>query len=217
MKITLEQGRNIFFSSDLHLNHSNICKATTIWNNPGDKVRDFSSLDKMNDTIINNINAKVGQDDWLVLLGDFSFGGHVLVPGFRNRIVCKNILYLYGNHDSQIKKKSNGYQDLFTHLMDYCELEVVCNPGTTLNSTYHFVMNHYPMASWNSMNKGWIQLFGHVHLPAKDKIREGKAMDVGIDGNNYQPYSLQEIVSIMRNQPISTITIPKDHHLNEVR
>jgi calcineurin-like phosphoesterase family protein len=62
------------------------------------------------------------------------------------------------------------------------------------------------------MAMGVIHLHGHVHLPSHLKIGDGKAMDVGVDGNNMAVYSLQEIVNIMKKQPIASLRLPKDHH-----
>ncbi len=37
MKIVLEKGQNLFFTSDTHYGHTNICRATTNWNNADQK------------------------------------------------------------------------------------------------------------------------------------------------------------------------------------
>jgi calcineurin-like phosphoesterase family protein len=37
-------------------------------------------------------------------------------------------------------------------------------------------------------------------------------MDVGVDGNNYEPIELNEIIKIMSKQPITKLSLPKDHH-----
>ena len=71
---------------------------------------------------------------------------------------------------------------------------------------------HFPIASWDGMNDGVIHLHGHVHLPPHLRLSEGKAMDVGVDGNNLYPISIQEIRSIMKNRPIKKLCLPKDHH-----
>jgi len=218
MKIILEKGQNLFFTSDTHYSHKNICRGVTDWKNADDKTRDFVSLEEMNNTIVNNINAVVKEGDILVHLGDWSFGGFDNILEFRRRINCKNIILTYGNHDHHILKNKNDVKYLFQKTTHYLNLEVISNPGTTLTSRYNFVCSHYPIVSWENMNKGVIQLFGHCHLLPKDKLREGKAMDVGMDGsNNFFPYSLIDIITLMEKQPISTITIPQDHHLNEVR
>jgi hypothetical protein len=45
---------------------------------------------------------------------------------------------------------------------------------------------------------------------------EGKAMDVGCDGNNLEPISLDEVVNILKNKPVKKSSLPKDHHEREV-
>jgi calcineurin-like phosphoesterase family protein len=62
------------------------------------------------------------------------------------------------------------------------------------------------------MAMGVVHLHGHVHLPPHLKLGDGKAMDIGVDGNNMAVYSLQEIANIMKKQPISSLRLPKDHH-----
>jgi calcineurin-like phosphoesterase family protein len=62
------------------------------------------------------------------------------------------------------------------------------------------------------MNIGVIHLHGHVHLPADIRVAEGKAMDVGVDGNGLEPISLDEVLSLMEKQPIRKLELPKDHH-----
>jgi calcineurin-like phosphoesterase family protein len=76
-------------------------------------------------------------------------------------------------------------------------------------------MCHYPLSSWNELNKGSIHLHGHVHLSSKHKWGQGKQLDVGVDGNNYHPYSLSEIVHMMDLRPIKS-EIDVDHHLDEL-
>jgi len=91
MKLTLENGQKVWFTSDTHYSHANICRATTKWGNSLTLTRDFGSLDQMNSALVNNINSLVGENDHLVHLGDWSFGGFEKIAEFRNRIVCKNI------------------------------------------------------------------------------------------------------------------------------
>lgn len=115
MKIKLEPNQQVFIFSDPHYNHKNICLGTTEWDlNRRNKVRDFSSLEKMNDTIINNINNCAGINDILICLGDFAFGGVESIYAFRSRLICKNIYLVYGNHDEHIinnKRIPNKYID----------------------------------------------------------------------------------------------------------
>ena len=212
MKLTLEKGQQLFFTSDTHYAHSNICSATTKWEGASNMTREFNSLDHMNATLVNNINNMVGEDDILIHLGDWSFGGFEKVQEFRDRIVCKNIHLVLGNHDHHIERNKEGVQDLFSSVQQYLRLEVRRPVSKSMMDRYTFVCMHYPIASWHDMNQGVIHLHGHVHLPSHLRIAEGKAMDVGVDGNGLEPISLNEVLSIMKNREIKKLALPKDHH-----
>ena len=62
------------------------------------------------------------------------------------------------------------------------------------------------------MNDNVIHLHGHVHLPPHQRIAEGRAMDVGVDGNNMEPLVLGEVLGLLKDQPIKKLCLPKDHH-----
>ena len=96
MKLNLKKGQRLWFTSDTHYNHANICSATTQWVNPV-TLRDFKSLEHMNAYLVGNINELVGQDDILFHLGDWSFGGFESIQKFRDQIVCKNIHLILGD------------------------------------------------------------------------------------------------------------------------
>ena len=240
MKITLEKDQKIFFTSDTHFGHSNICRATTKWTSREDLTRDFSSLEDMNETLIKNINDNVGENDILFHLGDWSFGGIENIMKFRERIFCKNIHLILGNHDHHIEdnKIIPGYwedendlihkgecshkykeifnlysQKIFKSVNNYLKIEIKIPQGKNVKHLrFDFVLCHYPIASWHDMNKGVMHLFGHVHLPKKDKIREGKSLDVGCDGNDLKPYSLEEVIKLIEKRPIKKLSLPADHH-----
>lgn len=212
MKITLEKDQRIFFTSDTHYAHSNICSATTNWAVNDGYARTFNSLDHMNDTLVNNINNMVGEDDILIHLGDFSFGGFDKIEEFRSRILCKNIHLVLGNHDHHIERNKEGVQKLFSSVQNYLRLEVRKPINKALTDKHIFVCMHYPIASHHDMNQGVIHLHGHVHLPSNLRVAAGKAMDVGVDGNGLEPLSLGEILMIMKDQPIRKLELPKDHH-----
>jgi len=37
-------------------------------------------------------------------------------------------------------------------------------------------------------------------------------LDVGMDGNDMKPYSLDDVMRLVKNQPIKKLVLPKDHH-----
>ena len=204
MKIKLEPTQRLYFTSDTHYNHTNICRGVTRWTDAEDITRDFKTLDQMNDRIVAGINTEVGQDDILIHLGDWSFGGFEMIEQFRNRINCKNIHLILGNHDHHIERDREDIRRLFTSVNQYVELEV--------NKEHNFVLMHYPIMSWNKMNDGVIHLHGHVHLHPDRRIGKGKMMDVGIDGNGMDPISLSKVLTLINNQPIKS-GFEFDHHI----
>lgn len=210
--IKLNPGQDLFFISDPHYAHKNICKGVSSWSTL-DMCRPFKNLTEMNDTIVNNINNVVKPDDILICLGDWSFGGIHNVIAFRNRINCKNIYLILGNHDHHIEENTDNLRSLFVKVDYYTILSVQVNE----KAIYEFVLSHYPIASWINMNKGMMHLFGHVHLPNDRRLMAGKSMDVGMEGNDMKPYSIKEIVGILQHQPNETTVIPCDHHKKEVR
>lgn len=193
MKIVLNKGQQIFFGTDWHLNHSNIAGAKVSKWKRG--YRNYESVEEMNGTIINNINSKVGQDDILFFLGDFCMGDTETIKKFRKRIVCKNIHFILGNHDKDIRRNKDGIRGIFTTVQEY--LQIVVNEQ-------RLILFHYPIGSWDQIHRGSIHLHGHCHETYKDG--KGKMMDVHREDG--LPYSLDEILKIMKKKEI----IGVDHH-----
>lgn len=209
----LKQGQHLYFTSDTHYDHVNICKGTTKWDlskRPG-SIRDFDTLDKMNNTIVNNINLKVHEDDILIHLGDWSFGGIDKIAEFRNRLICKNIYLVLGNHDHHIERNKENTRSYFVDVQHYTEIKIKWETNKTITS-FDAVCMHFPICSWNNMSKGKFHLHGHVHLPPVYKVGQGRSLDVGVDGNNMEPYHFRDIINILKNQPISSLSLKKDHH-----
>ena len=201
----------VWITSDPHYNHKNICRGVTNWRTqdgdiPLNSTRDYQSVDQMNNTLVDNINSKVGQDDTLIMLGDIAFGGFESIGKFLDRLICKNIHLVLGNHDHHIRNNRENIQDRFISVSDYLQVRIY---------DQDFVLSHYPFASWNGLNKGVIHLHGHVHLSSKDKWGEGKRLDVGVDGNNLFPYSVSEIVHMMDRREIRS-DMNVDHHLDDL-
>lgn len=212
MKILLNKGQKVWFTSDTHYNHANICKGTTQWDRGGENhFRDFDTLNQMNAVLVNNINAVVGQDDILIHLGDWSFGGFDSIAEFRNRIVCQNIHLVLGNHDHHIGNNRDGIAEIFSSVHQYLDLSIKWPDGSGKHDGAHFVCMHYPIASWDGLGKGVPHLHGHVHLPPNRRVGRGKVMDVGVDGNNLSPISMSDVVRILEKQPIDGF-LDKDHH-----
>jgi calcineurin-like phosphoesterase family protein len=210
--IKIDKDRKVWIISDTHYGHKNICRGVTAWRLPDGSIpisqtRDFKTIEQMNESIVNNINSVVGQDDVLIHLGDWSFGGFENVKIFRDRIVCKEIHLILGNHDHHIENNRGDCQELFTSVNHYTKL---------MYKFETFVLMHYPMSSWDGLNKGHSHLHGHVHLPTNLRFGKGKKMDVGIDGNpNFGVYDMDDIIRMMNKREIVSDML-FDHHTDEI-
>jgi len=210
--IKIDNDRKVWIISDTHFGHKNICRGVTEWRLPDGSVpiaqtRDFNNIGEMNDAIVNGINSVVGQDDVLIHLGDWSFGGFENVKIFRDRIVCQEIHLILGNHDHHIENNRGDCQELFVSVNHYSKLMYKLDT---------LVLMHYPIDSWDGLNKGHIHLHGHVHLPTGKIFGKGRRMDVGIDGSLFfAPYSLDNVIKIVKLREIKS-NMDDDHHTDEM-
>lgn len=198
-----------YFTSDSHYNHKNIVLGVTNW--PEDirdrACRPFETLEAMNETLIERINQDVKKDDTLYHLGDWSFGDFENVKIFRDRINCKTVHLILGNHDHHIACNRGNITPIFSSVSYYRE--------ATINGQF-IIMSHYPFKVWNRGHHGSWMLHGHSHgqLPADTSWLDGhvpnpthrKTMDVGVDTNNLCVYSFDEIQEIMKDRGFS------EHH-----
>ena len=223
LKLNQTPSQKVYLFSDPHYSHVNICGGTTKWvefptpykewEQKDEKglikfcldngVRPFSSLSKMNDTIVNNINSVVRENDIVICLGDWAFGEQENIRIFRNRIVCKNVHLVYGNHDKHIEEYKNGYQSLFSSVGYYKEIYIDGNM---------VCLFHYKQQIWNKSHREAYHLYGHSHASA-EHIETGRSMDVGIDNayrltGEYRPFSWDEVHRLLKDRPHKVI----DHH-----
>lgn len=206
---------NVWIFSDPHYNHKNICRGVTNWRTsdgeiPISQTRDFITIEKMNATIVNNINNCAMPDDILICLGDWSFGGFESIREFWNRIMCKNIHLILGNHDHHIDRNRDGSQGLFKSVSHYNTLEM---------GQFKFRLMHYPISSWDGLGKGVMHLHGHCHLPTNLRLSKGQRMDVGMDGHpEFRPYNvMDEVVPLLRHRPKVSEIGDYDHHLDDIQ
>lgn len=187
-KQTFEVG-NVYFSSDLHLNHQAVI----------DFGRKFESLEWMNKYIVDEINIKVKENDLLVLLGDSLMGEKDYVK-FLNSLICENVIILFGNHCNRGKLFSSFHEcDKLLFGGDYLELnidkQIVC-------------CSHYPLFNWNYQDKGSFSLHGHLHADESDVVKEihkYKSMDCGIDNyhkmfGEYSIFSFEQTKQILKDK-----------------
>lgn len=206
----------IWLSSDWHYGHKNIVEGVSEWTDKS-ACRNFQTLEEHNEILVQNINKCAQKDDVIIFNGDFSFGGKDNIFEFRQKLNCKNIHLIYGNHDIHIKKNYNNCQNLFLSTQDI------------LYKTFgkdNFVFCHYAMRTWDRAHHGSIMLYGHSHgnlseykttitvsneqlAISFDTEKYFRTMDIGIDTHKeFRPYHIDEIREIMADR----IPLHVDHH-----
>lgn len=171
-----------YFTSDQHLGHH---KIITYCNRP------FETIQQHDNTILDNINSIVQENDNLVIGGDFSFGDPY---SFIKRINCKNLYFVIGSHDKLMWK----YNRMFKEFTEKLCLDV---------NGQSMVITHCPHLCWEKSHYGTWHLFGHIHSGKSPKadnmtlfdqvIAKGKMLDVGVDGHNFKPWSFEEIKEVL--------------------
>ncbi len=187
MKTLKFSEQRIFFTADTHYHHTNIVGPSVSQWKSG--YRDFKNMEMMDDALANNINELIAAEDILFHLGDFSWGERNVI-WFRERINCKNIYLILGNHDKEIRKKPS-LQSLFTKVFEF---------GTEIFiDETRFILCHYALKVWHQWAQGSIHLYGHSHgnLPPT-----GRSMDIGVDTNNFYPYNSDNVLLKMAEIPV---------------
>lgn len=157
-----------WFIADTHYSHKNIVRGTSNW---ADKsgCRDFDTLYDHNRWLIDSINRNVARQDTLWHLGDWSFGGKEMIKEFRDQLNCERIHLVYGNHDHHQQAAFGDMDLLFQSRQHYKELTI---------GKISLVLMHYPLESWNNMERGVHHLHGHVHGQGAQMCGR---IDVGVD------------------------------------
>lgn len=149
--------------------------------------RPFAGVNEMDEAIVLNFARMIHPDDTLYLIGDTTFIKDASL--WLNRIPGHKIL-IRGNHDH---KNPEGYDKIY-------DTKLIRHQG------HKIWLSHYSHRVWPESHRGAIHLFGHSHgtLPGF-----GRSFDVGVDTNNFRPYSIDKILKIGLNLDFEGV----DHHL----
>jgi len=187
----------IWFTADTHFGHANIIKychrpflspaeRAAVRDNPRGKTRiSPDTVHRHDEALLSAINSRVQDTDTLWVLGDFSMGSLADAREYRDRIVCRDVNLVWGNHDDR------SIRPLFGSAIEQGMITVEGQP---------IWLNHYPMRSWNCSFHGSWQLYGHVHgrLESDDASRPWVlTKDVGVDACDYRPWSFDDLCAYM--------------------
>ena len=140
--------------------------------------RPFKNIKEMEEELIKRHNEVVTKRDTVIHSGDFCIRNKQYTQAIIKRLNGTHV-FLKGNHDYWLERKA----------ITIWERNIDKN---------YIVVCHYCMRTWPKSHYGSWQLFGHSHGKLKDYFPT--QMDIGVDTNNYYPYSFEEIKKIINNQ-----------------
>jgi len=139
----------------------------------------------MREDMITKWNSKVQRGDVVYHLGDFAFCDKTSTEKILNRL-SGTIRFIRGNHDKVIK---GSLVDHFDWVKDYYEFT---HEGRKI------VLCHYAFEVWNKSHHGSWHLHGHSHGTLE--FKNIKRLDVGVDTNNMNLYSIDDVAKIMEKR-----------------
>ena len=194
---------NIFFTSDTHFGHHNMCKFIDY---EGNRVRPFDSCEECDELMIQNWNKVVRPQDKVYMLGD---------------------LVMDRNYGDKIMPRLNGKKCLIRGNHDLFKLSWYALWFYDVRGCYNldsFLLTHIPVHC-DSKARFKMNLHGHLHrgLVYKHnknniitKIPDPWYRNVCMDANNYQliPYEqIQHEFSVYKQR--GEIVIPKKEKRND--
>ena len=177
----------IFLTSDTHFGHAMMAK-----------MRGHSSIDAMNESIVERWNEVVRTTDEVLHLGDFSFAGTTRTLEILARLNGR-ITLVPGNHDapSMLRRLAEAGVAVAEPLIR--RKLWTDRPRATLC--------HYPLLTWPSSHHGAWHFHGHSHGNLEAQYTSTR-IDVGWDCFN-DPVSLDVLEDLMKRRRYT----PVDHHI----
>lgn len=163
---------NVFVCADLHFNHKNIIAYEN---------RPFSSVEEMNEKLIENWNAVVSPDDHVFVLGDVGFAGNTKLSAWIKRLNGHKFL-IPGNHDkgrSAEKWRKLGFEDVYPQ------------PLYMMRNGIQFSLTHEPPEE--RLQPGIFYLYGHVHGSPDYPDHTTRSACVSIERLNYAPALIEDV------------------------
>lgn len=190
----------IFVTSDLHLCHDR----QFVWG-----PRGFRSIFEMNETIIDNFNHVVTDDDDLYILGDLMLKDDVAGMKCMNHIPGRKHIIL-GNHDTLNR------QDRYPEIRGFVDMKYA---DMLKYRGYHFFMCHFPTLTGNlddgkSLKQRTINLCGHSHV--QDSLSDwgnNPIFHVELDTNNCYPWALDDIIEKIETLSKSNKSLSSNSHI----
>lgn len=168
-----------FFTADPHFCHGGMLSELNC-------ARPFRDVEHMNETMVARWNETVAPGDDVWVIGDFAHrAGKARLEAIFERLAGHKRL-IPGNHDHKV-------------VLRLPWTEILPNNHEVADGDETFVLNHYPMVTWNKKRHGYRHLYGHVHavMPGTSQ-----SLDVGVDAWDFRPVSTGRILAMMARLPV---------------
>ena len=177
-----------WFTSDTHFSHDR---------NFVYEPRGFTSVEEMNEAIVERWNKVVKSEDIVYHLGDFALNDVDAAISYISRL-NGTIHWIRGNHDGQNK---------IYKIMEECPgvWEQGWADQIKIGRKYNIYLSHYPTLTANfddkHFNQHVISLHGHTHQKTNWLQPDNPFMyHVGLDSHNCTPIHIDEIITDIRNR-----------------
>lgn len=170
----------IYLTSDTHFNHTNLISMCP------ESRGHFSSVEDMNESIIEYWNMTIPPDATVYHLGDLCMGQIKDIEGILKRL-NGHIILIRGNHD--YSKRRSEYIKCGVEIKD---IEYISYKGK------YFILSHIPIGNPECMahligpNSEVWNLHGHTHQCTYFS-ETPNTFHVGLDSNDMKPISLDEV------------------------
>lgn len=169
---------NIWVISDTHFNHGNILKFTDA---SGKKVRDFASVEEMNEVMIERWNECVKAGDKIYHLGDVFFGHINWVVNNWHRLNGKKRLVV-GNHDDISNIVKRGMFEKVEMWRMFSEFNLLLT---------HVPVHESTLGERRFKDRHMINVHGHIHgNPSPSPLHRC----VCVEHTDYRPINIEELM-----------------------
>lgn len=182
---------NIWLTSDLHLSHNKPFLY---------EPRGFSSVEEMNEAIVERWNEVVRPDDIIYNLGDIALNDIEIAISYIKRLNGFQ-WWIRGNHCTLNKVK---------RICEECKnISLISNPEASWATMFKYgkimcYLSHYPTITSNYDEKHFsqhvINFHGHTHSKEKWEFDTPFTYNVAMDAHNCYPIHIDEAINDIRQK-----------------
>ena len=175
---------NTFLISDTHFGHANIL---TFKRDDGTPLRPFTSVEEMNETMVDNWNKVVRPSDKIYHMGDMGYVNATQFDSFMSRLNGTKVL-IRGNHDDHLK-----LNQLAKHFKDVRAMHILDK----------MLLTHIPIHP-SSLGRWRINIHGHLHANivrhADTNAEDLRYLNVCVEHTNYTPIDFESVRSLVKSR-----------------